>query len=84
MPFLLIVIIAIAPGRTKAVADSIKVNTLSSLGWGALVLVAAPLALALIFITIIDIRYLTIDSFNIFNLVNFIQRRFIEDLGRLH
>jgi cytoskeletal protein CcmA (bactofilin family) len=50
-----IVIILVAPKRAQAVAESIKVNTLPALGWGALALFVTPIALVLVFITIIGI-----------------------------
>ena len=50
-----IVIILIAPRRARAVADSIKTRPLQTLGWGALILFVTPIALAIVFITIIGI-----------------------------
>lgn len=50
-----IVIIVIAPRRARAVAASIKTRPLLSLGWGALVLFATPIAILIICITIIGI-----------------------------
>jgi len=50
-----IVIILIAPKRSLAMAASIKRKPLLSLGWGAVILLATPIAALIIFITIIGI-----------------------------
>ncbi len=50
-----IVIILIAPKRAAAVALSIKRKTLLSLGWGAIILFATPIAILVTFITVIGI-----------------------------
>ena len=50
-----IVIILIAPKRARAVADAVKMRPLATLGWGALLLFVTPIALAIVFITIIGI-----------------------------
>ena len=49
------IIILIAPGRAAAVAASIKKTPLQSLGWGALIFFATPIAVIIAFITIIGI-----------------------------
>jgi hypothetical protein len=48
-------IILIAPKRATAVAEAIKRKPLSSLGWGAVILFATPIAVLITFITIIGI-----------------------------
>lgn len=50
-----IIIILIAPRRAKAVAAAIKTKPLLSLGWGALILIATPIAILILCITIIGI-----------------------------
>ena len=50
-----IIIILIAPRRAKAVADAIKTKPLLSLGWGALILIATPIAILILCVTIIGI-----------------------------
>jgi cytoskeletal protein CcmA (bactofilin family) len=50
-----IVIILIAPKRARAVAASIKHKPLLSLGWGAIVLVATPIAAIVAFITVVGV-----------------------------
>jgi cytoskeletal protein CcmA (bactofilin family) len=50
-----IVIILIAPKRSLALAASIKRKPLLSLGWGAVILLATPIAALIIFITVIGI-----------------------------
>jgi cytoskeletal protein CcmA (bactofilin family) len=50
-----IIIILIAPRRAKAVAEAIKTKPLLSLGWGALILIATPIAILIICVTIIGI-----------------------------
>lgn len=50
-----IVIILIAPRRAKAAADAVKHRPLATLGWGALLLFVTPIALAIVFITILGI-----------------------------
>jgi hypothetical protein len=48
-------IILIAPKRATAVAEAIKRKPLSSLGWGAVILFATPMAVLITFITVIGI-----------------------------
>jgi len=50
-----IVIILIAPRRSIAVADSIRHKPWLSLGWGAIILFATPLAAIVTFITVIGV-----------------------------
>ena len=50
-----IVIVLIAPIRAKAVAASIKRKPLLSLGWGAILLFATPIAAIVTFITVIGV-----------------------------
>jgi cytoskeletal protein CcmA (bactofilin family) len=50
-----IIIILIAPRRSKAVAAAIKTKPLLSLGWGALLLIATPIAILILCVTIIGI-----------------------------
>jgi hypothetical protein len=50
-----IIIILIAPRRSKAVAEAIKTRPLLSLGWGALILIATPIAILILCVTIIGI-----------------------------
>ncbi|MFC1934439.1 hypothetical protein ACFLXX_04795 [Chloroflexota bacterium] len=50
-----IAIILIAPIRSKAVAASIKRKPLLSLGWGAILLFATPIAAIVTFITVIGV-----------------------------
>jgi len=50
-----IVIILIAPRRAEAVAASIKGKPLLSLGWGAIILFATPIAALIAFITVIGV-----------------------------
>jgi cytoskeletal protein CcmA (bactofilin family) len=57
-----IVIVLFAPRRAKAVAESIRINPLRTLGWGALIFFVAPVALAILFITIIGIPLSTIGT----------------------
>jgi cytoskeletal protein CcmA (bactofilin family) len=50
-----IVIILLAPKRVKAVTESIRTRPWASLGWGALILVATPIAAGIVCITIIGL-----------------------------
>ena len=50
-----IAVILIAPRRAKAVAAAIKVKPLLSLGWGTLLLIATPIAILILCVTIIGI-----------------------------
>ncbi|MFC2032653.1 hypothetical protein ACFLUS_04770 [Chloroflexota bacterium] len=50
-----IVMILIAPTRAKAVAASIKRKPLWSLGWGAILLFATPIAAIVAFITVVGV-----------------------------
>lgn len=49
------IIILIAPGRSAAVADSIRGRPWLSLGWGAVILFATPVAAIMVCITVIGI-----------------------------
>jgi cytoskeletal protein CcmA (bactofilin family) len=48
-------VILLAPGKAAAAVEAIKRQPLSALGWGALILFAAPVAILIVFITIIGI-----------------------------
>ena len=48
-----IIIVLLAPKRVKAVTESIRTRPWASLGWGALILVATPIAVGIVCITII-------------------------------
>jgi cytoskeletal protein CcmA (bactofilin family) len=48
-------IILIAPKKAKAVAEAIRHKPLSSLGWGAVILFATPIAAIITFVTVIGI-----------------------------
>ncbi|MBI4333730.1 MAG: hypothetical protein HY673_20910 [Chloroflexi bacterium] len=50
-----IMIIFIAPGRLQAAADSIRTKPWPALGWGALALLATPIAAVMVMATIIGI-----------------------------
>jgi len=50
-----IVIILIAPRRTTAVAASIRSKPLLSLGWGAVILFATPIAAIVTFVTVVGV-----------------------------
>ena len=50
-----IIIVLLAPRRVKAVTESIRTRPWASLGWGAVILVATPIAAIVAFITIIGI-----------------------------
>ncbi|MFC1986976.1 hypothetical protein ACFLVH_00270 [Chloroflexota bacterium] len=50
-----IVIILIAPGRAKKVAAAIRQKPLLSLGWGAIILFATPIAAIVTFVTIVGV-----------------------------
>ncbi len=50
-----LVIILVAPRRTKSIADSIRNKPWPSLGWGALILFVTPLAAIVVCITVIGI-----------------------------
>ena len=50
-----IIIILLAPRRVKAVTDSIRTRPWASLGWGAIILVATPIAAGIACITIIGL-----------------------------
>jgi len=50
-----IAVILIAPRRAKAVAAAIKAKPLLSLGWGTLLLIATPIAIVILCVTIIGI-----------------------------
>ena len=50
-----IVIILIVPRRSKAVATSIRRKPLLSLGWGAIILFATPIAAIVTFITVVGV-----------------------------
>jgi cytoskeletal protein CcmA (bactofilin family) len=50
-----IAVILIAPKRSRAVAASIKARPLLSLGWGILLLIATPIAILILCVTIIGI-----------------------------
>jgi len=50
-----IIIVLLAPKRVKAVTESIRTRPWASLGWGALILVATPIAAGIVCITIIGL-----------------------------
>jgi cytoskeletal protein CcmA (bactofilin family) len=50
-----IIVIAIIPGPSRKIAATLKRKPLLSLGWGAIILFATPLAALIVFITIIGI-----------------------------
>jgi len=50
-----IVIVLLAPKRVKAVTESIRTRPWASLGWGAVILVATPIAVLMVGITIIGL-----------------------------
>jgi len=50
-----IIIVLLAPRRVKAVTESIRTRPWASLGWGAVILVATPIAALIVCITIIGL-----------------------------
>jgi cytoskeletal protein CcmA (bactofilin family) len=50
-----IIVVLLAPRRVKAVTESIRTHPWASLGWGAIILVAAPIVALIVCITVIGL-----------------------------